>query len=46
MFGDVSDPESPVSRRKANGRDYSLLADANTRPRTTYSARIASEDKA
>ena len=46
VFGDVSDPKSPVSRRKANGRDYSLLADANTRPRTTHSARIAREDEA
>jgi molybdopterin-containing oxidoreductase family iron-sulfur binding subunit len=41
IFGDLSDPDSPVSRRKRNGRDYSLLEEANTRPRTTYSARIA-----
>jgi molybdopterin-containing oxidoreductase family iron-sulfur binding subunit len=41
VFGDVSDPASPVSRRKANGRDYDLLPEANTRPRTTYSAKIA-----
>ncbi len=41
VFGDVVDPESEVSRRKASGRDYSLLEEANTRPRTTYLARIA-----
>ncbi len=40
VFGDVSDSASAVSRRKADGRDYDLLAEANTRPRTTYQARI------
>ena len=40
VFGDVSDPASAVSARKAGGRDYDLLPDANTRPRTTYQARI------
>ena len=42
-FGNVADPNSTVSRRKAGMRDYDLLEDANTRPRTTYLARI--EDK-
>jgi molybdopterin-containing oxidoreductase family iron-sulfur binding subunit len=40
VFGDVSDKVSQVSTRKASGRDYDLLPDANTRPRTTYGARI------
>ena len=40
VFGDVSDGGTRVSARKANGRDYDLLPDANTRPRTTYQARI------
>ncbi|MBO9602756.1 MAG: 4Fe-4S dicluster domain-containing protein [Novosphingobium sp.] len=41
-FGDTSDPATAVSQRKASGRDYDLLPDANTRPRTTYGARIRS----
>lgn len=40
IFGDISDKGSTVSHRKNNGRDYDLLPDANTRPRTTYQARI------
>jgi molybdopterin-containing oxidoreductase family iron-sulfur binding subunit len=40
VFGNVSDPQSQVRRRKASGRDYSLLEEVNTRPRTTYLARI------
>jgi molybdopterin-containing oxidoreductase family iron-sulfur binding subunit len=40
VFGPVSDPRSGVSQRKASARDYALLPDENTRPRTTYLARI------
>lgn len=39
-FGDITDPASMVSRRKASTRNYSLLEEANTVPRTTYLARI------
>ena len=42
VFGNVVDPGSAVSRRKATTRNYSLLAEANTRPRTTYLAKIES----
>jgi len=40
IFGNINDPESKVSKLKAEARNYSLLADLNTRPRTTYLAQI------
>lgn len=43
VFGDVSSPATAVSQRKGDGRDYALLPGANTRPRTTYQARIRKE---
>ncbi len=40
VFGDTHDSKSAVARRKAEPRDYGLLAELNTRPRTTYLARV------
>jgi molybdopterin-containing oxidoreductase family iron-sulfur binding subunit len=40
VFGDLADPASEVVRRKNSPLDYALLAELNTRPRTTYLARV------
>ncbi len=40
IFGNLNDPASRVSQLKRESRNYSLLADLNTRPRTTYLAEI------
>ena len=39
-FGDLSDPESRVSKLHTDPRAYGVLADLNTKPRTVYLARI------
>jgi len=44
VFGDLSDPASAVAQAKRSPLDYSLLAELNTRPRTTYAARVVNPD--
>jgi len=40
IFGNINDPKSRVTQLKENPRNYGLLADLNTRPRTTYLALV------
>jgi MoCo/4Fe-4S cofactor protein with predicted Tat translocation signal len=40
VFGNLNDPESAVSKLKASHRNYGILTELRTVPRTTYLARI------
>ena len=39
-FGDKNDPESRVAKLKESDRNFGMLKELNTRPRTTYLARL------
>lgn len=44
-FGDLNDKESVVAKLKNDPRNYSLLAELNTQPRTTYLASVKNYNK-
>ncbi|MBP1648604.1 MAG: quinol:cytochrome c oxidoreductase iron-sulfur protein precursor, partial [Bacteroidetes bacterium] len=40
VFGDINDMKTKVRQSKSDPRTYGLLAELNTRPRTTYLAKV------
>jgi len=46
VFGNINDPESQVSKLKADSRTYTSLNYLNTRPRVTYMARVRNPNPA
>jgi molybdopterin-containing oxidoreductase family iron-sulfur binding subunit len=46
VFGNLADAGSAAAKRRAGPRNYALLGELGTRPRTTYLARIEDEEQA
>ncbi len=45
VFGDMHDPASKIARAKKDQRDYMLLNELNTQPRTTYLASLKNQNR-
>lgn len=39
-FGNILDSDSEISKARTNNRNYALLGELNTKPRTMYQARL------
>ncbi len=44
-FGNINDPESAISKLRASALHYGMLRELNTKPRTTYMARVINANK-